>query len=35
MSEEYVIAKKSTLTEIADKIREKKKGGGGGFIYVR
>lgn len=34
MSEEYVIAKKSTLTEIADKIREKKKRGGG-FIYVR
>lgn len=33
MSEEYVIAKKSTLTEIADKIREKK--GGGGRIYLR
>lgn len=32
MSEEYVIAKKSTLTEIADKIREKKRGG---RIYLR
>lgn len=34
MSEEYVIAKKSTLTEIADKIREKKKRGGGADLFT-